>query len=346
MNIQAYIPQGPLREFVDSIHFLSGKQMGTGVAFPRMHQVIIINLGTRFTSSDVYAPATTRETGSAVNSPTSIHETGPSVTSPTSIRETGSSVWINGKQDAPFMLGNDGETAMYAIGLMLGMFPFFAALPALETNNGTIGAENWTSNDIFDLREQLLACPPETGFTLIEQHLLNLLRQQKDFSRLDRVKWLGRALYTYSVEQICTTLGYTRKRLRNEALHYFGGSVKNIQGIIRLNRTLQKIADDSVIPLSGLATLPKSHAKTLSSLHDYFDQAGLATPPKSNAKTLSRLHDYFDQAHFIHDFKARTGITPLQYRRLCREFPYIARTPNFIALPRETFLQFISGAAR
>jgi hypothetical protein len=26
-----------------------------------------------------------------------------------------------------------------------------------------------------------------------------------------------------------------------------------------------------------------------------------------------------------------------------QEFPYIARTPNFIALPRETFLQFISA---
>ena len=62
--------------------------------------------------------------------------------------------------------------------------------------------------------------------------------------------------------------------------------------------------------------------------------------------TLSAIHPYFDQSHFIHDFKARTGITPLQYRRLCQHFPFIRHTPNFIALPQETFLQFISNADR
>jgi hypothetical protein len=70
-----------------------------------MHQVIIINLGTRFSSCDVYAP----EAG---------------------VRETSSAVWINGKQDDPFLLGNSGVTAMYAVSLKLGMVPFFAGLPA------------------------------------------------------------------------------------------------------------------------------------------------------------------------------------------------------------------------
>jgi hypothetical protein len=105
VNIQAYIPSGPLKEFVHSIHFIHGKESGTGVAFPRMHQVIIINLGTRFSSCDVYAP----EAG---------------------VRETSSAVWINGKQDDPFLLGNSGVTAMYAVSLKLGMVPFFANLPA------------------------------------------------------------------------------------------------------------------------------------------------------------------------------------------------------------------------
>jgi len=112
-----------------------------------------------------------------------------------------------------------------------------------------VGAENWAAGDILSLRERLLACPSVAdGFALIESHLLTLLRQQRDLSQLDRIKWLGRALYTHSVNRICTTLGVTRKRLRNEALHYFGGSVKNVQGIIRLNRTLQKIAGDTAKP--------------------------------------------------------------------------------------------------
>ena len=289
MILEDYIPTGPLAEFVDAIHFIGGAQMGTGIAFPRMQQVIIINLGTRFSSSDIY-----------------------SLTAP--VRETGSAVWINGKQDEAFLLGNPGITAMYAIGLKLGMLPFFAGLPAIETSNRTLGAEHWTSPGIFSLQQRLLACPSVSeGFLLIERYLLDLLAANKDFSSFDRIKWLGRAVYEYPVEEICRLLGMTRKRLRTEAQHYFGGSIKNVQGIIRLNRTLRTIAT--------------------------------AATEKSD-RSLSSLHEYFDQAHFIHDFRRRTGITPLQYRRLCRQYPFIARTPNFIALPRETFLQFITGDAR
>lgn len=296
MNIQAYIPKGPLKEFVHSIHFINGKGSGTGVAFPRMHQAIIINLGTRFSSSDIYAPE-----ASAV------------------VRETNSTVWINGKQDAPFLLENSGVTAMYAVGLKLGMVPYFANLPAIETNNLALEAENWASYEVFELQEQLVACESVTsGFLLIENYLLNLLRG-RDFSDLEKVKWLGRTMYNQTVNDICRSLGITRKRLRSEAQHYFGDSVKNVQGIIRLNRTLATIA---------AATTGTGRA------------AGVGNG------SLSSLHEYFDQAHFIHDFKARTGITPLQYRRLCQQFPFIAHTPNFIALPRETFLQFISGQGR
>jgi AraC-like DNA-binding protein len=285
--IEDYIPTGPLAGFVDSIHFIGGAQMGTGIAFPRMHQVIIINLGTRFTSSDVF-----------------------SLTAP--VRETESAVWMNGKQDEPFLLGNQGITAMYAIGLKLGMVPYFASLPASETNNQALGAEHWASPGIFALQQQLLACPePKAGFLLIERYLLNLLQTNQDYSALEKIKWLGRAMYTYPVEEICRMLGVTRKRLRAEARHCFGDSVKNIQGIIRLNRTLQTIATAA-----------------------------------RDQRSLSSLHEYFDQAHFIHDFKSRTGISPNQYRRLCQEYPFIARTPNFIALPQETFLQFISRPTR
>ncbi|MBS1659655.1 MAG: hypothetical protein JST68_01255 [Bacteroidetes bacterium] len=301
MTIETYLPRGPLEEFVEYIGFISGKESGTGIAFPRMHQVIIINLGTHFSSSGVYTP--------------------------TAARETSTAVWINGKQDDPFLLENYGTTAMYAIGLKLGMLPYFAGLPALETNNTTLSAEHWTSRDVFFLREQLSECTSvNEGFLLIEKYLLNLLKG-KDFTGLDRIKWLSQAMYTHSVEEIGSYLGMTRKRMSSEAHHYFGGPIKNIQGIIRLNKTLATIAN--------VATGRLDHIHT--------SRVGSYTSPTS---TLSSLHEYFDQSHFIHDFKARTGITPLQYKRLVQQFPFIAQTPNFIALPRETFLQFISNTPR
>jgi AraC-like DNA-binding protein len=282
MEFRCHIPKGPLREFVDAIHFLSGKEIGTGIAFPRMNQVIIINLGSSFTVSPVYADRN-RYGGT-----------------------TNTAVWMNGKQDEPFMLENAGTTAMYTIGLKLGMVPFFADLPALETSNQALAAENWAPRDIFTLRDRLLACPDlSSGFLLIEQYLEGLLKH-KDLSSLHRVTWMAKAMHTQSVEEICHSLGMTRKRLRTESHQYFGGAVKNIQGIIRLNKTLETIATTS-------------------------------------EGTLSSLHEYFDQSHFIRDFKARTGITPLQYRRLCRQFPFIAWTPNFLALTSETFLQCISA---
>jgi AraC-like DNA-binding protein len=279
VSLPVYFPKGILKDYIDSIYFLSGDMMGTGVAFPRTHQVIIINLGSNFNSSDVYDPVKKEE-------------------------EVSSTVWINGSHETPFMLGNKGTMAMYAIGLKLGMLPYFADLPANETNETAVGAENWTSGEVFNLREQLLGCDVQSGFLLIERFLLDILRH-RDLSNYEKIKWLGKAIYENPVNEICRKLGVTRKRLSKEATYYFGSPVKTIQGIIRLNQTLATIANHS-------------------------------------DRSLSSLHEYYDQSHFINDFKARTGITPLQYKRLCRQFPYIKYTPNFIPLNRETYLRFVS----
>lgn len=281
MQFEVYIPRGILKDFADMIVFMGGDALGNGIAFQRAQQTIIINLGTNFGVTDIYTAVPQR-------------------------RETSSPVWINGKQEIPFMLENAGATAMYAVCIKPGRLPWFAGLPAIETNEQAVEAEHWTSKEIFNLREQLLACDDiHAGFGLIERYFGSLLLK-RNFSGLEKIKWLDNAIHTQTVESICRTLGATRKKLRSEAQYYFGGPVKNIQGITRFNDTLAVIARDSGRPLSA-------------------------------------LHDYYDQAHFINDFKARAGITPLQYRKLCRQYPVIRQTPNFLPLSRETFLQFIAA---
>lgn len=280
MDIQVYIPRGPLKDFIVSIHYLSGSGIGTGVALQRLNQVIIFNLGTDFTATDIHTGLARQEA------------------------RTGS-VWVNGKQETPFMLGNAGVTAMYAVTLQVGMLPYFAGMPALETNELAVGVEHWKATGIKEVHGRLMEQQDiQQGFRYIEACLMAHLRGA-DLSNLDRVRWLGQALYRASVAEIGGTLGMSRKRLREEALYRFGGSIKGLQGIIRFNRTLASIAGDSTQP-------------------------------------LSRLHDYYDQSHFISDFKARSQMTPLQYRRLCARFPYIRHTPNFMAMTRETFLQFLA----
>lgn len=278
MPLKFYAPRGILKDFVEYITFMDTH--GTGVAFQRTNQVIIINMGSRFSTADAY-----------------------STTSPG--KEVTDTIWINGKQGHTFMLQNVGVMAMYAIGLKPGMLPYLANLPAIETNDLAVGAENWTTKKIYNLREQLLECNDvQDGFTLIEKYLTALLIKQ-DFHNLAKMKWLADAMQTTNVQEICRKLGVTRKKLRADTQHYFGDSVKNIQGILRFNNTLAAIANNS-------------------------------------HQTLTAVHEYYDQAHFINDFKARSGITPLQYKKLCQQYPEIKYTPNFIPLPRETFLQFIS----
>jgi AraC-like DNA-binding protein len=280
MEIQVYTPRGPLKDFVLSIHYLSGSGIGTGVALQRLHQVIIINLGTDFSATDIHTGA------------------------PRQDAHTGS-VWINGKQETPFMLQNNGTTAMYAVTLREGMLPFFAGLPASETNDLAVGVEHWRPTRIQDLHGRLMETDNiQRGFHYIEDYFSAHLRGA-DLHNLTRIRWIGQALYTASVAEIGGALGVSRKRLREEALHSFGGSVKQLQGIIRFNQTLASIA------------------------------AGSGRP-------LSRLHAYYDQSHFISDFKHRAQMTPLQYRRLCGRFPQIRHTPNFMAMTRETFLQFLA----
>jgi AraC-like DNA-binding protein len=279
MQLNVYIPKGILKNVVENITYLHDS--GTGIALQRMYQVIIINMGTNFRVAPVYTS----------NQP------------PTEHTDT---IWINGKQEIPLVIENPGTTAMYVVGIKAGMLPYLANLPALETNELAVGAHHWTSGEIYNLREQLLACPDiHSGFLLIEEYLTRLL-VKKDVSNMEKIKWMDKAIHTCSVSEICRQLGVTRKSLRAETQYYFGDAVKNIQGIIRFNHTLSAIAQ-----------------------HPH--------------QSLSSLHLYYDQSHFINDFKARSGITPMQYKKLCRQFPHIKHTPNFIPLQKETFLQFITA---
>jgi AraC-like DNA-binding protein len=273
-----YAPKGILKDLVGSIVYLEG--LGTGIALQRVYQTIIINLGSNFWVSDLYK------------------DTKP--------QEHTATVWVNGKHERPFVLENPGPVSMYVIGVKPGMLPYFVNVPVLETNDNAPGAEHWADPGIFELRSALIKCEDiEKGFLLIEKYFTDRISGQ-DFSILPTINFLNEAMLNSTVQDICDTLGYTRKRLRAVVLRHFGSPVKEMQGIIRFQQHLAAISKD---------------------------------PQQS----LSLLHTFYDQAHFINDFKTRTGITPSQYRSLCLQYPAISHTPNFIPLPKETFLQFIAG---
>lgn len=120
MNVQFHQPPGPLKDLIEYIAFLQGNEIGNGIALQRSNQVIIINVGSNFSVADIYTPSSPGN----------------------EVKET---VWINGKQEQSFFLRNSGTTSMYAIGMRLGMLPFVAGLPAIETNDRALGADHWAS---------------------------------------------------------------------------------------------------------------------------------------------------------------------------------------------------------
>ncbi len=144
----------------------------------------------------------------------------------------------------------------------------------------------------------------QAGFELIDSYFTGKLAGQ-DLLPLPQINYLSKAMPENSVEEICRVLGCARKKLRADAIYYFGAPVKNMQGIIRFGEHLAAIS-------------------------------------REPHQSLSSLHTFYDQAHFINDFKKRTGMTPSQYRMLCQHYAEIRHTPNFISLSKETFLQFIA----
>jgi AraC-like DNA-binding protein len=201
------------------------------------------------------------------------------------------------------MLENPGRVAFYVLTVKPGMLAGLIDIPVCETNEKALPAESWTTHNLQELRRSLLASDNlEANFSSIETFFTRMLRPSK-LPDAHIIEHINRSLEVDTVEDICGRLGYSRKWVWKTVKKAFGSSLKNMQGIIRFNQHLTTIAAAPEAPLSG-------------------------------------LHGFYDQAHFINDFKRRTGMTPRHYQLLCRRFPDTRRHSNFIAISKETFLQF------
>ena len=271
----SYIPREPLRNFVNGIVYIEGT--GNGLAFQRVYQNILINLGDNFFTCDPYNTHTKMENKSLV--------------------------WLNGRQISPFLLENRGTTRFYVIGVKPGMLSFFCMLPIHETNDKALSYEQLTTTDMSGLRTRLLGLTPEEGFAAIEEHFTAMIAHINDPALLEYIEGISQMLPLHTVEEMCSRLKCTRKKLWADVKKYFGASVKEMQGIIRFDQHLAAIA-------------------------------------KQADKPLSQIHEFYDQSHFINDFRRRTGMTPKNYKAFCLTFPATRYNPNFIPLTKETFLQF------
>jgi hypothetical protein len=99
---------------------------------------------------------------------------------------------------------------------------------------------------------------------------------------------------------------------------------------------------------NGVA-FPRSNQVIIINIGDHFSISDVYLPGSAKTEVghivwINGKQGLPDQSHFIRDFKERAGITPLQYRRLCQQFPAIRTRRIFFRWSRKHFYNLFPEA--
>jgi len=189
---------------------------------------------------------------------------------------------LSGPHSTYFVIDTAGQASVMGIHFKPGgAFPFFR-LPVDELHNLHVSLEDLWGREAAILREQLLeAATPQKKFAVLESCLL-----ARAFKPLERHRAVGCALALFrnihtapAVSAVSDEIGISARRL----IELFSGEVGLTPKLFCRVRRFQWALD-------------------LIHQGREFDWAELAAEC-----------GYFDQAHFIHDFKAFSGMNPTMY---------------------------------
>ncbi len=199
----------------------------------------------------------------------------------TSVRRLPGAV-LNGAHSRHFVLDTAEQRAVAGIVFRPGAARAFFRLPAGELQNQMLPLDAVWGQIAHELRERLLATPiPEQRLELMEQILL--ARQLRDDGPHPAVRFaVGEFLRgpdIRSVADVTNSIGLSSRRFIELFREEVGLTPKLFCRIRRFRRALRRI------------------------------QAGAP----HHWPDLALSCGYFDQAHFIHDFRAFSGISPTRY---------------------------------
>ena len=168
-----------------------------------------------------------------------------------------------------------------------GGFPFFD-LPAGELHNTLVSLEDLWGGRAGELRERLLAAPiPAVKFHVLEQALL-----ARAAHRLERHRAVSFALGEFrqrpnarAIADVTDQIGLSAKRFIQVFNDQVGLTPKLFCRVRRFQRAIHSLRRGQPVAWAAVAA-----------------DCG-----------------YFDQAHFIHDFRAFSGINPTAYLTHCTE---------------------------
>jgi AraC-like DNA-binding protein len=191
---------------------------------------------------------------------------------------------ISGVHSESFIIDTSSQISVMGIHFKpAGAFPFLN-LPAGELHNTTVSLDNFWGGKAEEMRERLLAAPSSLEkFKLLEHYLLSHIKQPlKRHPAIEfALKKIPSLQHSRAISELTDQIGLSSRRFIELFNKQVGLSPKLFSRVCRFQYALRIINSTKQMDWSEIAL-----------------ECG-----------------YFDQAHFIHEFKAFSGLSPTVYKK-------------------------------
>lgn len=209
------------------------------------------------------------------------------------------SSWISGIQTMPTVSESKGRHEMMGVLFKPHGLKAFSHYPAVEFEDNFVDAALVFDVSFKSLLDRLQeTTKPKAKMLLIQNYLLSQLKSESLPTYVDESIRLfqGTGTARVSVKETCQHISVSNKTLIQSYQKYVGVTPIKYLQIQSVNQALASLAKNPQQAFTGLA---------------------------------HHLH-YSDQPHFIHSFKAFTGLTPTQYANYVVSNKVDKTSPNFI----------------
>ncbi len=189
-------------------------------------------------------------------------------------------VWVAGMQQNYLYARADLNSSIFSIKFKTGGSYPFLRLPIIELTNLWVEADLILGLSIYSLQDRMLnTADPMELFGIAEEFLLERLESDRHQQRLiDAVvdRLLNPAVYLKSIAE---EMGYSQKQMIQIFKKHVGVTPKSFHRVARFNAALRQVHTAPDVPWQQII-------------------GGCG---------------FYDQAHFINEFKAFSGTTPIDY---------------------------------
>lgn len=203
-------------------------------------------------------------------------------------------VWFSGIRNHFITIPSGRDSEMFIVNFHRGKANPFISMPVHEFTDHVVDGNIAMSNGIMELREKLLdADTIAQKFLSAEQHLLRSFGAKLQANPFVdyAVNQIAQMPHQAVIETISRKVGFSHKHFIDIFKQHVGLAPKAFLKVMRFQRAIYEMEQRKAI----------------------------------NWTSVAYESGYYDQAHFIHDFKAFSGLTPAKYMAAKTDFTnYVA----------------------